>query len=242
MADQQNNRTNTSTHIRTLLSEDSGYITIKFYNTNLSLSFVPSSGKDNNGRNQYNQAKSIYSTINWEAAALLKIIINGIIAGQYPQGIQSVISHNPTSNVTLSIDRKADGTTFLLMSKGNETVPFKFKATQVQDKVLENGLLVLERTLDGYLTGINADRHLDKMTDDYAKLQEGKGQTGGYQAGGGNNYQGGYQKKNNNNYQRRNYNNQGGGGGYSNNPAPSTPAPWDPQAQTVNADSYSVPQ
>ena len=241
MADQQNTRTNTSTHIRTLMSEDSGYITIKFYNTNLSFSFVPFSGKDANGRNQYNQAKSMYSTMNWESAALLQVIIQGIMNDKYPQGIQSVISHNPTSDVIISIDRRADGNTFLLMSKGGETIPFKFKATTVQDKVVENGLFVLERTLDGYLTGINAERHLNKMTDEYAKLQEGKSQNnGGYQSGGGNNYQGGYQKKNNN-YQRRNYNNQSGG--YNNNSASSTPAPWDPQAnQAISMDSYSPPQ
>ena len=41
------------------------------------------------------------------------------------------------------------------------------------DEIIEAGLGVFLKTVEGYLTGINADRHLDKLTEDFAKLMNG---------------------------------------------------------------------
>ena len=64
-------------------------------------------------------------------------------------------------------------------------------------------------TIHGYLNGVNSERHLNKLTEDYAKLQEGKqGNQNNNQYRNNNGYQknNGYQNKNyNNNYKNNNY-------------------------------------
>ena len=77
-------------------------------------------------------------------------------------------------------------------------------------KVFHSGLGVLAKTLDGYLSGVNADRHLDKVLDEYEQTQEGEQQS--FYATG-NKYQGnngGYKRENNNGYKKpyNNYQNQ----------------------------------
>ena len=97
------------------------------------------------------------------------------------------------------------------------------------------------------MTGINADRHLNKLTDDYAKSKEGQPQQGGnnsFQTGSG--YQqkpwqnnGGYKKPWNNNgggYKKpwQNNNNQGGG-------QPPHQASWESkQPNQQNMSTYQI--
>ena len=45
-------------------------------------------------------------------------------------------------------------------------------------KYLDSGLGAFVKTIEGYLTGINADRHLNKLTDDFIKIQNQKQQEG----------------------------------------------------------------
>jgi hypothetical protein len=258
MAEYNNNSKGTSTHIRTLYSESLSYLTIRFYNTNLSFNFVPFIGKDANGKNKYNETKGITTTINFEGAALLNQAANDVLSTMAPTDTMNV-SIECNNGVRIIFERKLDQnnqmSSWLTIEKNGEAIPFKFETKTIQmtkngqaiTKIVETGVSVLQKTIEGYLTGINADRHLNKLTDDFAKAQENK-QSGGanngngyqnkYQNGGGYNNGGGYQKKPWNNYKKP-YN----GGGYQNNNNQDVPwnnnAPSAP-AQSIGMSSYNV--
>ena len=76
--------------------------------------------------------------------------------------------------------------TIFSITKAGNTVPFKFSVTPYQvkengtmiTKYLDSGLGAFVKTIEGYLTGINADRHLNKLTDDFIKIQNQKQQEG----------------------------------------------------------------
>lgn len=241
----------TTTHIRTLFSSGMSSLTIKFFNVNLSLQMMPFTGKDANGRDQYDRQRSVMTTINFEGAALLlkmaKDVIDGKVEGENVQ-VDVPCNNNVTVSMVWNRGENGQSSTQLTINKNGQTIPFRFATAtykvrqngQVTQKIVEIGLDVFAKTLEGYLTGINADRHLDKLTEDFAKSQEanGGGQQGGYQSRNNN-----YPKKNyggGNNYPRKNYNN---GGGYQNQGQNSTPAPWDNNNQannTVGISSYSV--
>lgn len=254
MADFNNNSKGTSTHIRTLYSEDMAYLTITFYNTNLSFKFVPFMGKDANGKNKYNEGKTVTTTINFEGATLLQ-----------QSALEVVNTFGPTDTIMVPIEcnngvriifeRKLDQnnqmSSWLSIDKNGETVPFKFsskiininKNGQATTKIIETGVLVLIKIIEGYLTGINASRHLNKLTEDFAKAQENK-QPGAQQQGGYQNkpYNNNYQKKPYNNYQKKPYNNN-----YQNNyqqqQQPNQNS-WvnNTPSQTVGMASYNIPQ
>ncbi|MCM1224641.1 MAG: hypothetical protein NC548_60360 [Lachnospiraceae bacterium] len=205
-------RTTTSTQIRNLYSASS-YLNIKFYNTNLSFAFSPFLNRDQNGRNVYDLKNNQLTTVNFEGAFALYQSCKDIIDGK----VQETRLEIPCSgNATLILERKPGQngqmeTTFSI-SKNNVMIPFLFQTVVEQVKingqpttrVIEVGLGVFMKTVEGYLTGINADRHLDKLTDEFAKLQGGQqGSSQGGQQQGGYRQNGGY---------RRPYNGQQGGG------------------------------
>jgi hypothetical protein len=115
--------------------------------------------------------------------------------------------------------------TVLTLNKGNASIPFKFSTQQVQvkengqyvTKQIESQLGAFGKILEGYLTGINADRHLDKLTDDYVKAinssnqQQDNNQQQQFQPN--NNYNNNFQKPSGNyNYNsKNNYRNNNGG-------------------------------
>lgn len=217
MADQmQNNRTTTSTQIRNLYSDGLSYMNIKFYNTDLSFKLSPFTGKDAGGKNHYDSAKGQTTTVNFEGAYALYKVAKDIIDGKYNE-----ISVNiPCNGASITLERKPgqDGKidTFFTISKNNTTIPFKFQTIQQQvkengnviTKTIESGLGAFAKTIEGYLTGINADRHLDKLTDDYAKTQQGSNQQNSYQSNG--NYRNnGYRNNSRGNYSgyKKSYNN-----------------------------------
>lgn len=203
-------RTTTSTQIRNMYSELS-YLNIKFYNTNLSFSFSPFQQRDNNGRIIYDLKNNQLTTVNFEGAYALYQTSKDIIDGK----IQECHLEIPCSgNATLLFDRKPGQngqmeTTFTI-NKNNVMISFLFQTIaqqvtingQSSTKIIETGLGVFMKTIEGYLTGINADRHLDKLTDEFAKAQGGapQGQQNGYRQ---NNGPGGFRKP---------YNPQQGGG------------------------------
>ncbi|MCM1218418.1 MAG: hypothetical protein NC548_28355 [Lachnospiraceae bacterium] len=176
----------TTTQIRNLYS-DASYLNIKFYNANLSFSFSPFQSKNANGLNVYDMKNNQLTTVNYEGAYALYEVCKDILE----EKTQSVHLEIPCSgNAILILERKAGQngqmeTTFSI-SKNNVTIPFVFATTIKQEivngqqttKVIETGLGVFKMTIEGYLTGINADRHLDKLTDDFAKSQGGQGQQG----------------------------------------------------------------
>ena len=104
---------------------------------------------------------------------------------------------------------------------------------QFVSKIIECGLKSFKGILDGYLSGINADRHLDKLTDDFIKAQEGQNNNSGNNNNNNGNYNNyrknynGYKKPYNNN---RNYNNNGGNNNGNN---------WNPPKQQ-DLSSYQI--
>lgn len=225
-----NNRTQTSTQIRNFYSEGMSYLNMKFYNTNLSFQFYPFTGKDQNGRSTYDTKNGETTTVNFEGAFTLWKAAKDIIDGKVTETNLPIPC---ASGASLKLERKLNPNgqydTILSISKNNRTIPFKFNVMQQQvkennqivTKVIESGLGAVMMTIEGYLTGINADRHLDKLTDDFAKLQEGNN-------GNGYNGQNNYKKPVNNNNYRKNYNNQ---------------TSWQPAqpSQQQNLSTYSLP-
>lgn len=240
----QNGRTSTSTQIRNFYSEGISYLNIKFFNTNLSFQFTPFVSKDATGRSTYDQQKSLMTTVNFDGAFALYNVANDIIQGKT---IQEVLLTIPCAGgATLVIDRKLGQNgqmeTYFVISKNNNSIPFKFNTSQVQikengqmiTKTIETGLGAFVKTIDGYLVGINADRHLDKLTEDFIKSKEGQGGNT-FQTGTGysnrNNNQGGFKKSWNNN--RKPYNNN-----YNNNsPQQNT---WETKPNQQNMSSYNI--
>ena len=218
-------RTSTSTQIRNMYSDGMSCLNIKFYNTNLSLQLYPFSGKDQSGRSSYDNKNGVMTTVNFEGAFALYQASKDILDGKVQQTQITI----PCNGASISLERKlgmnGQMDTVFSITKNNATIPFKFNTLQqqvnnngqIQSYTMEVGLGTFMKTIEGYLTGINADRHLDKLTEEYAKLQENNGnqqqqrpqyannnRKQGYN-NGGNNY-----RNNNNNYQRsqQNYNNQ----------------------------------
>lgn len=186
MAQQQNNgqRTSTSTQIRNMYSDGMSYMNIKFYNTNLSFQLYPFTGKDPNGRSKYDMKNGQQTTVNFEGAYALYQAGKDIIDGKVQQTSLSV----PCNGASLVLERKlgmnGQMETVFSISKNNVTIPFRFNTIQqqvntngqVQSQTIEIGLGAFIKTIEGYLTGINADRHLDKLTAEYAAIQENKSQ------------------------------------------------------------------
>lgn len=239
-----NKKNNTQTHIRTIYS-DLSYITIKFFNNSLSFNFVPAIGRDSNGFNQYqktsnpSQPVGITTTMNYETAATLNKIININIMQAVENNLDTSITISLANKTEMIIERKNDEfghkKVFLSIKRDNQLIPFKFaqqKVTIIENgnqnqKYIEGGLLNLQSILKGFLEGINADRHLNKLTDDFTKSQEGNSSN--------NNYKG------NNNYKNNRYNNN-----YSNNNQQqnnnNNDLPWNdnPQQNSISISSYTI--
>ena len=198
-------QTKTSTQIRNMYC-DLSCLNIKFYNVNLSLQFSPFMQKSPNGLNTYDKSKLLMTTIDYESAYSLYRAIEGIINNKYQNGVSLNI---PCNDGMLILERKMDNgefATFLVLTKNNTTIPFKFntkiiKVNGSNDEVIESGLGVFLKTIEGYLTGINADRHLDKLTDDFAKLVNGDSSENNQKFNTNTSYQ-----KNNNFNNKKNWN------------------------------------
>lgn len=171
-------KTMTTTLIRTIYSDNMSYIVMKFCNTSLSFQFVPFVRKDEQGKNVFDQLKAQTTTINWDSAFAFYKFGQDIISNQITDGTIQVNGNN--SLLTIEHHSTPHETIFSL-SKNGTTIPFKFSTTQatVQDAtglrkqiIIDSGLGAFIKTMDGYLTGINADRHLNKLTDDYVKSLE----------------------------------------------------------------------
>lgn len=208
-------RTQTSTQIRNFYCDQS-CLGMKFYNVNLALQFYRSNGKNQNGRNSYDTKNGEITTVNFEGAYALWKACQDIIDEKI-QTINLVIPAG--SGATLTLDRKMVNNVYettLSIQKNGKTIEFKFNTIQQQVngqfKQIESGLGAFQKTIDGYLVEINGSRHLNKLTDEYAKLQEGNNsnQNNNYKNNnyGNNGYQKNYQKNNgyqkNNNYQAPN--------------------------------------
>lgn len=226
----ENARTNTSTQIRNLYSEGFSYLNVSFFNINLSFKFHKYLSKDNMGKNIYDLKNGLNTTVNYEGAAALFAISKDILDNK----IQECTLPIPCASAELLFERKPGPNgmeTWFSITKNGVTVPFKFNTMivkvkengQERDKIVETGLIVFNAIVDAYLDGINADRHLDKLTEDYAKLMESNNGQNGYRNNG--NYKKPY--NGNNNYNKDNYRNK-----FNQNQN------WNPQSQ--NMSSYQL--
>lgn len=166
---------NNNTYIRTLYAPEFSYVRMSFFKTNLTLNFVPYLGKDNIGRSQYSQTEFISTTVNYEGAAALYLAATSILDGNKNQ-VELVLPCS--NNVTLIFECKPDEnnqmTACLVIDKNNGTIPHRFGTMQYRvkengqmvTKVIQSGLGVFAKTLDAYLTGIGADLHLNKFSED----------------------------------------------------------------------------
>lgn len=269
------NRTATTTHIRTMLAQGVSCLSVKFFNANLSLQAMPYNGKDQSGKDQYDRNASVITTLNYDGAALLLKLANDILGGRCEGNFQATIMCNAGATVTLS--RPQGQGTSLIIAKDGKSVTFPFTVINISvqqngqtvSRAVETGLDVFSKILYAYLTGINSDRHLDKWTEEFIKVQEEQG--GGNQGNNGNRNGGGYQQpggfqRNNSGYRNNGYQRNNGNGGYRNNNGGgyrnngnhnqgngngmnSTPAPWDnstpsyqtqPSAPTVGISDYTI--
>lgn len=174
-------KTTTSTQIRNMYSDGMSYMNIKFYNTSLSFQLYPFTGKDQSGRSNYDTRNGQQTTVNYEGAYALYRVANDIIQNKVQQTSVSI----PCNGASLLLERKlgmnGQMETIFSITKNNMTIPFRFNTIQqqvnqngqIQSQTIEVGLGAFAKTIEGYLTGINADRHLDKLTEDFAKANEG---------------------------------------------------------------------
>ena len=190
---------------------------MSFYNTNLSLCFCRYIGKNNAGLSQYDTNNLVTTTINYEGASLLYQIAISILNGKNSENeIKAVLQCN---NAALIFDYVSEGSqmvAYLSIDKNNQSITFRFSTHTYQvkndgqliTKVVQSALGAFAKTVEGYLTGVGADRHLAKMPDDTDESQ-GDNQQKIYAAGNNNGYQQGdynrYQQRNDNGYQNGSY-------------------------------------
>ncbi len=219
MADNNQGRTQTSTQIRNFYSDGMACLNTKFFNTNFSFQFYPFTGRDQNGKSNYDMKHGETTTINFEGAFALWFEANSIINGTTTE-VDLPIPCG--SGASLKLERKLNSNgqyeTILSITKNNRKIDFKFNVIQKQvkennqivTKTIESGLGALVKTIDGYLTGINADRHLDKLTDDYVKSldQNKNNQNGNFNNYNKKSYNGGFKNQNHgyNNRSNQNWN------------------------------------
>lgn len=253
MAD--NNRTNTTTQIRNMYSDGMSYLNIKFFNTNLSFSFYPFMSKSNTGLSSYDMKNGLSTTVNFEGAFALYQVSKEIIEGKI-KDIDMTIPCAAGANLTLQckVNNGQTDVTFTI-SKNNTTIPFKFPVMmqnirnehgQMEVKCIYSGLGAFMKTVEGYLNGINADRHLDKLTDDYVKSiqnntnQQPQQPPNNQQNFNNRNNNGNYRGNNNYNNYKKPYNNYKKPYNGNNNNFPNPPQNgWQPpQSQDFN--SYEI--
>lgn len=234
------NKTTTSTQIRNFYSEGVSYLNVSFFNTKLCFKFYPFIGKENN-LSKYDMKNGQSTSVDYEGAAALYQILKDIDEGKIKE---CNIDNIPcTPGATLKINRSFNEhgvlKTVFSINKNNVEIPYVFNIMmynvnengQMVSKIIETGVKALQKTIDGYLTGINADRHLDKLTDDFIKAQENNGgnsNPNNYSGGNNGNYKNNYR----NNYKKP-YNNNNGNRPYNGN------SNWEP-AKQQNLSSYQL--
>lgn len=108
-------------------------------------------------------------------------IASSIFNGNNPETqIKSVFSCN---NATLTLEYKPDENnsmyTYLTIDKNSETLVFRFSVHtckvnengQMVTKVIQSGIGVFAMTLRGYLSGVNASGHLNKLPEEDKEFQ-----------------------------------------------------------------------
>lgn len=229
-------KTQTSTQIRNLYCDQS-YLNISFYNLNLSLKFAPFKQKSANGMNQYDSANAITTSIDYAAAYALYSIAGNILNNV--NDTSAVSTNIPINGGNLLFERKMENNsmeTYLTVNKEGKTLSFKFAKLSYtkngSQSYIDTGLGIFHQTLSGYLTGINADRHLDKLTEDYVKSLGGndannQNSSGGFNTGSQYKGNGNWKGNNRNNNWKNNGNKNWNNGNNQNNS-------WQPKQQNYS--------
>ena len=170
-----NNNKSANTYIRTLYSPGFSFLMMSFFKTNLTLNFVPYLGKDNVGRSQYSKTEFLSTTVNYEGAAALYMTAMPILDGNESQ-VELVLpcSNDATLIFEYKLDQNNQMSAYLVIDKNNETIPFRFGTHQFRakengqmvTKVLQSGLGAFTKTMEAYLSGIGADLHLSKLSEE----------------------------------------------------------------------------
>jgi hypothetical protein len=177
----------------------------------------PFLSKNNVGLSTFDKSKQQTTTIDYEAAFLLVNVIDRILEGK--EQIEGSIDVPCGTDARLEFSRNVNNgrpETWLNLTKNGITIGFLFDTRvinikvdgQFKQEIVETGLGSFKKTLNGYLEGINAERHLNKLTDDYIKANGGNNDNND---NGNNNRKpyynnnNGYRKQYNNNYNRNNY-------------------------------------
>lgn len=234
--------TNTSTQIRNFYSDGLSYLNTSFFNLRLSFKFYPYIGKGQNGLSTYDMKNGQNTTVDYEGASALSQIIEDIIDNKIQEcDLPIPCAAGATLKLHRGMGNEGKIETVFSINKNGVEIPFVFKTMSYQvkengqfvTKIIECGLKSFQKVLDGYLGGINSDRHLDKLTDDYVKAQGNNGNNGGGNQNNGGNYR-------NNNYRKGNYNNNykkpynNNNGNYNGNSS------WEPPKQQQNLSSYQI--
>lgn len=254
MADNYNRGSNnnqqepaTTTQIRNLYSRGKCYLNVSFMNLKLSLKFFPYKGKNQNGNSSYDLQAGLYTAIGWDRAFAMYDTIQKILDGNMQECRIVMPMQSGGPDDTLVFERVSTGQnhydTNLTITRQGQSIQFTFETMDMQvrengkeiTKTIETGLGVFQKTLEGYLNGVNAERHLNKMTEEYAKSQQNNQQSNRFQNSnksyGGNNKQYNGNNRGYNNGYNRNYNNRGSNNGNNGN--------WNPPNQQ-NYSSYEI--
>ena len=174
----QNRRNQPSTYVRILRSPGYSSLLIFYYGERLTFSFAPYLGEDYKGHHQYSQSEFLRTTFDYEAAVCLYLIAKSISDGKDPENQRHFVRN--IYNMTLTFEYRPDEnnemSAYLTIANkdNNKTIQFKFETHpykvmekgQMVEKVIQSGVGVLVKTLNGYLSGIGANNHLNKFTDE----------------------------------------------------------------------------
>lgn len=173
--------TSTNLYVRALYSVGFSSLLMSFFKTNLVFRFIPYDGVDNKGLPKLNRTMFLSTSVNYDSAAFLYLAAMSILDGKEEE-IEAVLQCS--NNTTLLFEYKPDENnqmaSYLVINKNNQTIPFRFLTHQFQvrengrwvTKVVQSGLGVFAKVLNGYLTGIGADLHLSKLTEEELDNQQ----------------------------------------------------------------------
>ena len=202
-----------STFIRNLYGANS-CLTFGFFNQNLSFRI----SQYNNGRNRNNSfsqndmGDGITATVNYEGASYLYEVARSIVNDTNPENEKSARLERGETTIILEYKRAHNNrmVAYLVIEKNRQSISYEFVTRTCQDKndgqlitkVVQSELGAFAKTIEGYLIGVGADRHLAKMPDGYENPQDEHQQ--GFNTTGNSGYQqenySGYQQGNNNSY------------------------------------------
>ena len=177
---------------------------------------------------------SLLTTITFDGAFSLYKASKDII----DEKVKTVNLVIPCNGASLTLKRELNNMTnqyetMLIINKNNKNIAFKFQTLPVQvtddsgaqkTKIIESGLGAFMKTIEGYLTGINSERHLNKLTEDFAAQQSQKPQNNRPQTN----------CQQNNGYRNNNYRNN------NNRPWQNKPKPNNNWGPAQNFNDYSV--